>query len=101
MSFRSQTIERDFSGFPQLVVNETGGMVVISPKGKGDKPVRCQSEADVLTNFGTPSADYPFRKSGGGFQRSGYSPRDRSRQSGGNRPFRSDQGSSKYPTKRS
>jgi polyribonucleotide nucleotidyltransferase len=49
---------------------------------------------------GEPSADYPFRRSGGGSPRSGYSSRDRSRQSGGNRPFRSRQGSSRYPTKR-
>ncbi len=50
---------------------------------------------------GEPSADYPFRRSGGGSPRSGYSPRDRSRQSGGSRPFRSGPGSSRYPTKRS
>jgi len=50
---------------------------------------------------GEPSADYPFRRSSGGPPRSGYSPRDRSRQSGGSRPFRSGQGSSRYPTKRS
>jgi len=50
---------------------------------------------------GEPSADYPFRRSGGGSPRSGYSPRDKSRQSGGSRPFRSGQGSSRYPTKRS
>jgi hypothetical protein len=34
-------------------------MVVVSPKGKADKPTLCQSETDILTYFGTPSASYP------------------------------------------
>lgn len=59
MSFRSQTVETDYSGFTQLIVNEVGGMVVVSPKGRADKPIKCQSEADILTYFGTPSSTYP------------------------------------------
>lgn len=59
MSYRSQTIEKDYSGFALLTTTEVGGMVVVSPKGRADQPTLCQSESDILTHFGTPSATYP------------------------------------------
>ena len=59
MSYRSNTIERDFSGFVQPQISEIGGMVVMSRKGRTDKPILCQSENDVINSFGNPSADYP------------------------------------------
>jgi len=45
-----------------------------------------------------PSADYPFRKSGGGTSSSGF--RDKPRYSGGERPYRTGGGSPRPPTKR-
>ena len=59
MSYRVNVIERDFSGFALPLVSEVGGMVIVSPKGRVDKPILCQSEKDVITHFGTPSASYP------------------------------------------
>ena len=43
MSWRSAAQERDYSGFTQSITDETGGMVIISSKGK-TTPVLCQSE---------------------------------------------------------
>jgi len=57
MSYRLQVIERDYSGFVTGQTDETGAMVIISSKGP-KKPVKCQSEADVLLYFGNPSATY-------------------------------------------
>lgn len=59
MSYRSEVQERDFSGFVGTIISETGGMVVVSSKGRGDKPILCQSEKDVILHFGNPSALYP------------------------------------------
>jgi hypothetical protein len=59
MSYRQTVIERDFSGFVSSTISETGGMVVVSARGRGDKPILNQSENDVLMNFGNPSATYP------------------------------------------
>lgn len=59
MGYRSKVEEFDFSGFVQPIISETGGMVVISSKGRNDKPILCQSENDVIKHFGNPSADYP------------------------------------------
>lgn len=58
MSYRLAVIERDFSGFVTGNVDETGAMVLISKKGP-NTPKKCQSETDILTRFGTPSATYP------------------------------------------
>jgi hypothetical protein len=58
MSYRTNVVERDFSGFVQPQIAETGAIVVISQKGRNDKPILCQSEKDVLTNFGNPNATY-------------------------------------------
>jgi polyribonucleotide nucleotidyltransferase len=46
----------------------------------------------------SPSADYPFRRSGGGTSSSGF--RDKPRYSGGERPYRTGGGSPRPPTKR-
>jgi len=59
MSYRTNVIERDFSGFALPLVSEIGGMVITSSKGRIDKPILCQSEKDVITHFGNPSAVYP------------------------------------------
>lgn len=53
--YRIQVEERDYSGFVQPVVNETGAMVVDSFMGP-TTPQLCQSENDVITYFGIPSA---------------------------------------------
>jgi polyribonucleotide nucleotidyltransferase len=44
----------------------------------------------------SPSADYPFKRSGGS---SGYSPRGRPRHSGGERPYRPNRGSPKHTSR--
>lgn len=59
MSYRSRTVEKDWSGFVQTQVLENGGIVVVSEKGKSDVPILCQSEADVIKNYGNPSVTYP------------------------------------------
>ena len=59
MSYRNTILERDFSGFVSTNINETGAMVVVSSRGRGDKPILNQSENDVLMNYGNPSATYP------------------------------------------
>ncbi len=56
MQYRIKVEERDLSGFAKTLVSETGAMVVHSPLGT-DKPIKCQSENDVL-KFGTPSSKY-------------------------------------------
>lgn len=58
-TYRQRWEEIDKAGFVQPQVNITGFMPVISRKGRSDKPTLCQSEKDVLTNFGNPSSDYP------------------------------------------
>lgn len=58
MSYRNQTQERDYSGFVQPNIAEIGGMVIKAPKGK-NTPVLCTSEADILREYGNPSALYP------------------------------------------
>jgi hypothetical protein len=59
MSFRLSVNEIDLSGFVQPQIDETGAMVVISSQGPGSKPIYCQSEPDVILNFGIPSVDNP------------------------------------------
>jgi len=54
---RTSVIERDWSGFINTLVDETGAMVVKSAKGK-TTPMYLQSEKDVLRELGTPSAEY-------------------------------------------
>lgn len=58
MGYRSDYLEIDYSGFVSNTLEETGAMVLKSSKGP-DEPVKCQSEQDVLTYFGTPSATNP------------------------------------------
>jgi len=55
---RITTIERDYSGFTNTLMNETGAMVVKSAKGKAT-PMYLQSEEDCLRELGTPSSTYP------------------------------------------
>jgi hypothetical protein len=50
-------VERDYSGFINTLVDETGAMVVNSAKGKST-PMYLQSEEDCLRELGTPSATY-------------------------------------------
>jgi len=59
MSYRANLIERDFSGFIQSQGQEIGGMVIISARGRGDKPILNQSDTEILRNYGNPSAEYP------------------------------------------
>jgi hypothetical protein len=56
MSYRQIVNEIDLSSFVTTSTNETGAMVIKSSKGLYKY---CTSEADVLTAFGKPSADYP------------------------------------------
>lgn len=58
MSFRGTARENDISGFVSNTISEIGAIVVKSSKGNGT-PKLCQSEKDVLLNFGNPSATYP------------------------------------------
>ncbi|MCP4650362.1 MAG: hypothetical protein GY853_09835 [PVC group bacterium] len=57
-SYRSQFQEQDLAGFISPTGNETGAMLINSPKG-AEIPVKCTSENDIFTYFGTPSASYP------------------------------------------
>lgn len=57
-SYRTGFLERDFSGFVLPSLDETGAMVVTSRKGRGDKPLKCTSEQDVIKYFGKPSSTY-------------------------------------------
>lgn len=57
MSWRQIVVERDLSGFTTLNANETGAIVLRSKKGP-NIPLYIQSEQDVLTYYGYPSADY-------------------------------------------
>jgi len=61
--FRIQVQERDFSGFVQTVVDETGAMVVDSYMGRSDQTTLVQSENEYLQYFGFPDASKP-----GGFE---------------------------------
>ena len=56
-NWRSTVVEKDYSGFVALDTNEVGAMVVESQKGT-KKPIKLQSEKDVLTYLGKPSATY-------------------------------------------
>ena len=56
--FRNKVVERDYSGFVSGTINTTGAMVIVSSQGP-NTPILCQSEKDVLTYFGNPSALYP------------------------------------------
>ncbi len=59
MAFRSSFVENStLSGFTSNQINETGAMIINSRRGNSE-PVKCQSEKDVLLNFGDPSATYP------------------------------------------
>lgn len=58
MSSRIQVNEQDLSTFPRSTIDETGAIVVTSAKGP-NYPIKCESESDVLKNFGNPSALYP------------------------------------------
>lgn len=58
MSFRSVINDKDYSGFAKTLISENGGMVLLSSKGK-KTPVLCQSEKDILREYGTPSSSYP------------------------------------------
>ena len=58
MAFRQKTEEIDLAGFSRPLVDSTGAMVIKSQKGTVE-PILCQSESDVLTNFGYPTAEYP------------------------------------------
>lgn len=58
MSYRIQISEKDLAGFTLNTVSEIGAMVINSSQGPST-PVKCQSENDVLTWFGKPSATYP------------------------------------------
>jgi len=55
---RITVLERDFSGFINTTMDETGGMVVKSQKGR-KTPMYIQSEVDALRELGNPSAEYP------------------------------------------
>jgi hypothetical protein len=55
---RIQYIERDYSGFTNANISETGAMVLRSAKGKST-PMFLQSEEDCLRELGLPSATYP------------------------------------------
>lgn len=57
--FRIQTSEVDLSLTTTTTTNVTGAMVVISPKGRGDKPIHLFSESDVTTNLTLPTPAYP------------------------------------------
>ena len=59
MAYRNLAAEDSrLAGFVSNQLNETGAMVVNSLKGS-TTPVKCQSEKDVLLNFGNPSANNP------------------------------------------
>lgn len=58
MGFRVDTQETDLSGFVSSSILENGAMVVKSSKGK-NTPILCQTDTDVIDNFGYPSAEYP------------------------------------------
>lgn len=59
MSYRISVQERDRSGFISASTDETGAMILYSMKGRKDKPILCQTEDDVITQVGYPSATYP------------------------------------------
>jgi hypothetical protein len=57
MSYRSEILERDLSGFVQASLKETGAMVIESSKGPF-KPVEVFGEDDVILYFGQPNSEY-------------------------------------------
>jgi len=57
-SYRTSFTERDLSGFVLPTTQENGAMVIISSKGRGDKPIKCTSENDVIKHFGYPNSTY-------------------------------------------
>ncbi len=54
---RTSIIERDYSGFINTLIDQTGATVIRSRKGT-KKPMKIQSEQDVLTYLGAPSAEF-------------------------------------------
>jgi hypothetical protein len=54
---RTSIIERDYSGFINTLIDQTGATVIKSRKGT-KKPMKIQSEQDVLTYLGAPSAEF-------------------------------------------
>jgi len=58
-NFRITTSEKSLDGFVFASNGEIGGTVVKSAKGRNDKAVLMQSEADVLKHLGKPSAEFP------------------------------------------
>jgi polyribonucleotide nucleotidyltransferase len=94
--YRVGKVEDEVKVGEELMVKVIG----IDNLGRVNLSRRALFAKDGEPTDGSPSADYPFRRSSGGPLRSGSSPRDRSRQSGGSRPFRSGHSSPRPPANR-